>query len=143
MKVRVLPLLLLAIALPAAAHVSVLPSESQAGAAEKYLVRVPGEGKIATAEVQLEVPVDVRVIVVGAPIGWTQDIERRDNRIVRILWRMEIKPGEFAEFPFIARNPKEGSEIVWKVRQKFADGSATDWVGTPSERNRAPVTKLR
>lgn len=125
-----------------AAHVTVWPRESQAGRSEKYLVRVPTEGKIATTEVELEVPADVTIGALGAPAGWTYDVKREGDRIVRITWKMEIRPGEFAEFPFIARNPKEGTEIVWKVRQRYADGTSSGWIGPAGDRHPAPVTKL-
>ena len=126
----------------APAHVTVWPRESQAGRSEKYLVRVPTEGKVATTEVELEAPSNATIVMLGAPAGWTQDVKREGDRIVRVIWKMEIKPGEFAEFPFIARNPKEGAEIVWKIRQRYADGTSSDWVGPAGDRRPAPVTKL-
>lgn len=136
--------LVVSLALPAAlsAHVTVWPRESRAGASEKYLVRVPTEGKVATVEVELEVPANVTIAMLAAPTGWTHEVKREGNRIVRVIWKMEIKPGEFAEFPFIARNPKEGSEIAWKVRQRFADGTSADWVGPAGDKRPASVTKL-
>jgi uncharacterized protein YcnI len=126
----------------ALAHVTVWPRESQAGRSEKYLVRVPTEGKVATTEVELVVPANATVVMLGAPAGWTHEVRREGDRIVRVIWKMEIKPGEFAEFPFIARNPKDGTEIVWKVRQRYADGTSSDWVGAAGERRPAPVTRL-
>lgn len=126
----------------ATAHVTVWPRESQAGRGEKYVACVPTEGKVATTEVELEVPANVTVPAVGAPVGWTYELKRQGDRIVAIIWKMEIKPGEFAEFPFLARNPKEGTEIIWKVRQRYADGTSVDWVGPPGDRRPASVTKL-
>ena len=38
------------------AHVSVRPRESKAGAEERYVVRVPTEGTVATDYVRLEIP---------------------------------------------------------------------------------------
>lgn len=132
----------LLVAVEATAHVTVWPRESQAGRTEKYLVRVPTEGKVATTEVELEVPPNATVVMLGAPVGWTYEVKRDGDRIVRVIWKMEIKPGEFAEFPFIGRNPKEGSEIVWKVRQRYADGTSSDWIGPAGDRRPAPVTTL-
>ena len=45
---------------------------------------------------------------------------------------MNIPPQEFAEFAFVARNPREGSEIVWTLRQRFADGTVSDWTKGPN-----------
>lgn len=62
--------------------------------------------------------------------------KRDGDRIVAITWTMEIKPGEFAEFSFLARNPKEGAQIVWKVRQRYTDGTSSDCrdAGLPATR---------
>jgi hypothetical protein len=54
---------------------------------------------------------------------------------------MTIKPGEFAEFPLIARNPKEG-EIVWKAHQRLADGTVHHFVDGPGGKVPASVTRL-
>jgi hypothetical protein len=44
---------------------------------------------------------------------------------------MNIKPGEFAEFTFITRNPKGKTQLVWKLRELFADGKITDFTDGP------------
>lgn len=123
------------------AHVTVWPQESKAGASERYVVRVPTEGKVATSWVELEVPADVTVSLIGASNGWTYELKRQGDRIVGIIWRMTIGPGEFAEFPFIARNSRDG-QIVWKAHQHLVDGTTYDFVGEPGARSPAPVTKL-
>lgn len=124
------------------AHVTVWPRESKAGAGERYTVRVPTEGKVATTSVELEVPADVMVsgVLVGA--GYTHDVRREGERIVAITWKQEIKPGEYGEFVFFARNPKTGGQIAWKVRQRYADGTSADWVGVQGDRRPASVTTL-
>ena len=127
----------------AQAHVTVSPQESKAGASERYTVRVPTEGKVATTSVVLDVPDGVTVSGVLATGGWTQELKRdANNRIVAITWTLEIKPGEFGEFVFTARNPKEGAQIIWKAHQKYADGTSSAWVSEPGERSPAPITKL-
>src|SRR5215211_5374566 len=111
----------------AEAHVTVWPRDSTAGATEKYTVRVPTEGKVTTKAVELEVPEAVVVEALAVPQGWKQDVKRKDDRIVAITWQMDVKPGEFAEFAFVARNPRDKDEIVWTLRHKFADGTVSDW----------------
>lgn len=126
----------------ALAHVTVRPRESKAGAQERYTVRVPTEGRVATTSIDLEVPPGVTVADVPAPTDAKHEVRRKADRIVAITWTKEIKPGESAEFIFVARNPNEGAEIVWKVHQRYADGTASDWVNPPGQRGPAPVTKL-
>lgn len=123
------------------AHVTVAPRESRLGVSERYTVRVPTEGKVSTVEVELEVPEGVTISPL-APAGWTHTLKRTADRVTSIVWAMEIKPGEFAEFVFIGRNPKTGSAIVWKAHQRYSDGTASHWVGEEGTRSPAPVTAL-
>lgn len=76
------------------------------------------------------------------PGGWTYELKRQDQRIVGIVWQMDIKPGEFAEFAFVARNPRDKAQVVWTLRQRFADGTVSDWTTGPSGTRPAAVTKL-
>jgi uncharacterized protein YcnI len=123
------------------AHVTVWPRESRAGASERYTVRVPTEGKIATASVELEVPTDVTVTGVLASGSYRHEVKRVADKITAITWTQEIKPGEYGEFVFFARNPKV-SQIAWKVRQRYVDGTSADWIGPAGDRRPASVTKL-
>ena len=134
----------LAFIIPAVAHghVSIWPRQSAAGATEKYVVRVPTEGKVTTTGAELEVPEGVIVETLAVPAGWTYELKRQNDRIVAISWKMDIKPGEFAEFGFVARNPREGSQLVWTLRQRFADGTVTDWTNGPTGIRPTAVTKL-
>ncbi len=136
--------LTLSIVLPslAAAHVGVRPRESKPGAEERYTVRVPTEGAVATTSVRLEIPDGVTVLDVEATPGATFATEKRGDRIVAIVWTKEIPPKEMAEFVFRARNPASGEEIVWKAHQHFSDRTVTDWVGPTGDKRPAPVTKL-
>jgi len=123
------------------AHVTVSPGESRAGAGERYTVRVPTEGQVATTSVELEIPPDVMITSVLVSGGYTYEARREGERIVAITWKQEIKPGEVAEFVFFARNPMTG-QIAWKARQRFADGTSADWIGVEGDRRPASVTRL-
>jgi uncharacterized protein YcnI len=125
----------------AGAHVTVAPRESQAGAEQRYMVRVPTEGQIATTSVELEVPPDMTIIEVVPAEGFTFDTRREGARIVSITWKREIPPKQTAEFAFIARNPK-AAQIMWKAHQRFADGTSADWVVVEGDRRPASVTRL-
>jgi uncharacterized protein YcnI len=125
------------------AHVSITPRESTAGATEKYVVRVPTEGKVTTTSVDLEAPEGVIIETLQAPAGWKQDVKRRDDRIIAITWTMDVKPGEFVEYAFVARNPRDKDRIVWTLRQHFADGTVSDWTVGPNGATRpTAVTTL-
>lgn len=130
------------LAVPAYAHVTVWPQQSQMGAGERYTVRVPTEGQVSTTAVELEVPADVMVTGVLVGSGYAYDVRREGDRIVAITWKQEIKPAEVAEFVFFARNPK-AAQILWKARQRFADGTSADWVGVEGDRRPAAVTRLK
>jgi len=130
--------------MPAAAqaHVSITPRESTQGATEKYTVRIPTEGKVATTAAELEVPEGVIVETLQAPAGWKHDVKRKDDRIVAITWQADVKPGEFIEVAFVARNPRQGTRIVWTLRQRFADGTVSDWTNGPNGLRPTAITRL-
>jgi uncharacterized protein YcnI len=125
----------------ATAHVGVRPRESKPGAEERYTVRVPTEGAVATTHVELEIPADVTVLEVMPVDGGSFETAKQGTRITSITWKKEIAPKQAAEFMFRARNPSS-SEIVWKAHQHFTDGTTADWVGAAGERRPAAVTKL-
>ena len=124
------------------AHITIAPTQSMAGATEKYVLRVPSEGKVATVAAELEVPDGVIVEAVAVPNGWKHEIKRQGDRIVAITWTMNIPPAEFAEFAFVARNPRDRTELVWTLRQRFADGTVRDWTNGPDGIRPTAVTKL-
>src|SRR5436190_23215752 len=99
---------LVMIAATAHAHVTVSPDASRGGAVERYTIRVPTEGKVTTTALDLEVPADVTITAVLVTGGFTYDARRDGDRIVGITWNLEVKPGEVAEFVFLARNPSSG-----------------------------------
>jgi uncharacterized protein YcnI len=123
------------------AHVTVRPRESQAGAEERYTVRVPTEGQVTTTSVELEVPPDVTIVDIPRGQTYVFDARRDGDRVVAITWKQDIKPKEVGEFVFLARNPR-GTLIIWKARQRFADGTSADWVGVEGDRRPASVTRL-
>ena len=141
MRAGILALFVVVTAATLSAHVTVVPRESQAGAVERYTVRVPTEGQVATTSVELEVPPDVTVTEVVPGTGYTFDLRREGDRIVAVTWKREIPPRASAEFVFVARNPRSG-QVAWKARQRFADGTSADWIGVEGDRRPASVTKL-
>lgn len=117
---------LLAVPAVAAAHVTVRPRESKPAAEEKYTVRVPTEGQVATVSVELDIPDGLTVLDVPHPDGAKHSVTTTGDRITMIKWTKEIPPKQTAEFAFTAKNPA-GEQITWNVRQNFADGTSTPW----------------
>ncbi len=117
----------LAVAAVAEAHVTVLPRESKAAATERYTMRVPTEGRVATTSIELQVPDGVTITSVEATEGARYETKKIGDRIVTITWTTEIKPGESRQFSFAASNPKEGTQVTWNIQQRFADGTSSDW----------------
>jgi uncharacterized protein YcnI len=123
------------------AHVTVAPRESQAGAEQRYTIRVPTEGQVATTSVELDVPPAMTIVEVVKGEGYTFQTRQEGSRIVAITWQRNIPPKETAEFVFVARNPN-AAQVSWNARQRFADGTSADWVGVEGDRRPAAVTKL-
>ena len=126
----------------AEAHTTISPREAVAGAMTKYTVRVPAEGQTMAKGAEVEVPDGVTVANFATPAGWTYEVKRQEGRIVAIRWRMDIKPGEFAEFSFVARNPQNAGQLIWKLREFFADGSVTDFTNGPDGIYPGAIVKL-
>jgi uncharacterized protein YcnI len=86
----------------AIAHVSVRPRESKPGAEERYTIRVPTEGTVATTQAVLEIPADVTVLEVLPAEGTTFETVKQGDRITSITWKKAIPPRASAEFVFRA-----------------------------------------
>jgi hypothetical protein len=107
-KALLFAMLVLTVPSFAMAHISVRPRESKAGAEERYTVRVPTEGAVATTHVLLEIPADLTVLEVLPADGATFETTRQRDRIATITWKKAILPKQAAEFVFRARNPSAG-----------------------------------
>jgi uncharacterized protein YcnI len=127
----------------AEAHVRITPAESKAGATETYTARVPTEGKVTTTSVQLDVPEGITIVSASAPNDAPVELKKDGDRVTAVVWTTDIKPGDVAMLSFVARNPATGDQIVWKVHQRYSDGTSSDWIGPAGTRSPAPVTKLQ
>ncbi len=114
------------VATVAQAHVSVRPRESKAGATETHTVRVPTEGKVPTTSVEVENPQGVTVDSVAPADGVKSEMKREGGRVVSITWTVTIDPGQNRELVFVAKNPSDAAEIVWKAHQRYADGTSSE-----------------
>jgi uncharacterized protein YcnI len=133
--------LVLLSATAAYAHIAVRPREAKVGATETYTMRVPTEGKVATTSVELEVPDGVTIVTIDGPAGRAAQ-RMSGDRVTAVTWKVDIPPAQSQELTFVAKNPGSGSEIVWKVHQRYSDGTSSDWIESAGGRRPAPVTKL-
>lgn len=143
---------MLAIAAPAAAHVTVNPREAEQGGYARLAFRVPTESDTAsTTKVEVVLPVDAPIASVSTmPVpGWTVALERgapakpvtvhgaRLTEVVtRITWTATpaaaVKPGQFQEFPVSLGPLPEVDRLVFKALQTYSDGSVVRWIEEPA-----------
>ena len=123
------------------AHISVWPRESMAGGIEKYTLRVPTEGKIPTTSVELDVPEGVVFEAVEMSGTWKHEFKRQGDKIIGVVWHVNIPPAELVELSFIVRNPGAAAkQIVWPMRQKFSDGHTEEMTKGADGNIRVPAT---
>ena len=160
--------LVLALAGPASAHVTVNPNTAAQGAYTKVSFRVPTESDTAsTTKLEVDLPSNTPIASVAIkPLpGWTATTAKtrlttpiKDDdgditeAVTKITWTAaagsEIKPGQFQEFDVsLGPLPTTVNQIVFKALQTYSDGSIVRWIDEPagdgSEPDHpAPVLKL-
>jgi uncharacterized protein YcnI len=128
----------------ARAHAVVLPDKVAPNTFAKFVLRVPTEKEIPTTAVRLLLPENLQFFSVAGKPGWIRQ-EDKDSagRYKSLAWSgAEVPAGEFVEFEFLARSPKEPGALVWKVFQTYKDGSVVSWVGPPGANEPASVTSV-
>ncbi len=141
-----------AVAAPAAAHVTVNPKQADPGSYTRVAFRVPTESDTATTtKVQVYLPTDMPVASVSVmPVpGWAVTVAHRkpakpmsddDGPVTKVVstitWTADkgaaIKAGEFQEFPVsLGPLPKSGS-LTFKALQTYSDGSVVRWIDQAS-----------
>ncbi|GIF14560.1 YcnI family protein [Actinoplanes teichomyceticus] len=159
--------LTLALAGPAAAHVTVNPNSATAGGYAKVSFRVPNESDSAsTTKLEVNLPADQPIASVSVkPVpGWTAvaqktklatPIKAHDTEITeavsKITWTAakgsEIKPGEFQEFDVSMGALPESGQLVFKALQTYSNGDVVRWIDEPTTdgsepESPAPVLKI-
>lgn len=125
------------------AQITIAPDQSMAGETENYLLRVCPEARWPPPP-----PSSMFRKVWSSKRLQRQMAGRMSSkatvvaRIIGIVWRMEIPAGEVVEFTFVARNPRDKREVVWTLRQRFADGTVRDWTKGPPGVRSTSMTKL-
>ena len=157
----------LAVASPAAAHVTVNPSTATQGGYTKVSFRVPNESDTAsTTKLEVNLPIESPVGSVSIkPVpGWTAVTEKSKlttpvevhgapltEAVSKITWTAakgsEIKPGTFQEFDVSLGPLPAVDQMVFKALQTYSDGNVVRWIDEPTTdgtepESPAPVLKL-
>ena len=131
-------------AAPAAAHVTVAPKQSVAGARERYAILVPNEKMADTVAVEVTFPKALRVKAFQQLSGWmTEPVRDKSGALVGARWTGRLAPQQFVEFGVLAINPASGSDLAWTAIQLFSDGSSVEWSGAPGSKTPAAHVTLR
>jgi uncharacterized protein YcnI len=130
----------------ASAHVTVWPKQSTVGAWELYTMRVPTEKDVPTTKVVLEIPQGVTFEQYQPVPGWSVS-EHKDasGRVDRVTWTATaggILPGQFAQFPFVAQNPKSATSVAWNAFQYYKDGTIVAWTGDENSQTPHSITQI-
>jgi uncharacterized protein YcnI len=135
--------LVLVLPVLAFAHAVVFPRASAPGAYERYSLRVPNERNVATTRVEIRFPSEVKVTSFADVPGWALAVERDSaQRIIGAVWTGTLAPERFIEFPFVAVNPKESTDLHWPVYQTYASGERVEWTGPADGKTPASTTTI-
>jgi uncharacterized protein YcnI len=156
---------LVALAAPAGAHVTIQPPEATQGGFATEVFQVPNErDDTGTTQVEVTFPEDnpIASVRVEAVPGWTVNVEKRtldtpieafgseiSEVVSKITWSGgEIAPGTFQRFPVSMGPLPEVDSLEFKAVQTYADGEVVRWIEpTPASgeepEHPAPVLTLK
>jgi uncharacterized protein YcnI len=130
----------------ASAHVTVWPQTSTPGAWEKYTMRVPTERSDPTVKVVLKIPCGVELEQYEPVAGWKFSEQKNSaGDVVTATWTATnggIQPGQFLEFPFVAKNPSHTGQVAWNAYQYYKDGTIVEWTGKPGSNTPHSITTI-
>jgi uncharacterized protein YcnI len=126
------------------AHAIVSPPQSEPGKMQMYTLEIPSENRTSpTNEIRLKVPKGLRVLYFQPVPGWSRQLVEEQGEITEIVWKGNLEPKEFQMFSFRAHNPAEATPLLWKVLQRYKDGTASDWSGPLNSATPASTTKIQ
>jgi len=156
-------------AAPALAHVTVAPASAEKGETDVQLTfRVPSEEESATTKVEIALPTQPPLVgVLAQPVpGWTAKVTTQhldtpiqtddgpvSDIVTDVTWTAAsaaagIQPDSYQGFDILAGSlPDEGSEVVFKAVQTYANGNVVRWVdpvtpGGPEADHPTPILTL-
>jgi uncharacterized protein YcnI len=137
--------ILLALAAPAAAHVTANPDTAEQGSFTKVSFRVPNEQpKGDTTQVEIDLPLDhpLPSVSVRPTPGWTVSVTKSKlpkpvktndleitEAVSKIVWtKGTIKPEQFEEFDVsMGPLPTDTDTLAFKAIQTYSDGKVVNW----------------
>jgi uncharacterized protein YcnI len=143
--------LLAALIIPAAAeaHVTLNPTEWEAGGFARFDVRVPNERPNAdTTKVMVQLPEGLFFVSFQPKAGWKRTIKMEKlaepvevfgdqitERVASVTWSGgRIAPGEFDEFGVSFRVPETpGESLVFPSLQTYSNGEVVRWIDPDPE----------
>jgi periplasmic copper chaperone A len=143
----------------AAAHVTLNPSEWEAGGFARFAIRVPNERDNAnTTKVTIRFPEQVISASFQPVEGWKRTVkmarldepiddegEQITERIDTVTWSGgRIRPGEFQEFGVSFQVPEEppGTELAFPAIQTYSGDEVVRWIGPPDADEPAPTVAV-
>lgn len=153
-----LALLVVPLAAPAAAHVTVQGPGATQGGFTKLAFRTPTERPVATTKLEIAFPTDqpLAFVNVRPKAGWTYAVTKTkpaqpfeafgepvEEVVTRIVWTATagnpgIKAGEFDEFEVSAGPLPEVDRMLFKALQTYANGEIVRWIEEPVEGGEEP-----
>lgn len=147
-------LIVVAMAAPAVAHVTVQPNEAVLGSFSRFVVRVPNEEPDAgTIKIEVQLP-PLAFVSFEPKEGWQrkettgefdQPIEAFGEKltegVTKVVWSGgRIGPGEFLEFGFSAKMPDAEETLTFRALQTYEGGEVVEWTGAPD--SEAPAAQV-
>jgi uncharacterized protein len=149
---------LVALAVPASAHVTIDPSSAPKGGEATIAIKVPNESDTAsTVKVDVQLPQDhpIASVEVEPKAGWSyvattvklaQPITTDDGTITEtvseVVWTATadgIKPGEFDDFVLsVGPLPDDTPAVAFKTIQTYSDGTTVSWIELPDASGAEP-----
>jgi uncharacterized protein YcnI len=125
----------------ASAHVTVTPSTAPANTSQELMVRVPTEKEVPTIRVRVEFPGGLTVSRFKPLPGWNREVERdSQQRITSVTWSGgQVAPGEYMDFPFMARTPADAGKIAFRALQTYQGGEVVEWTGAEGTERPAAI----
>jgi uncharacterized protein YcnI len=131
-RILLAALVLAGAAVPASAHVEVLPAQAAVDRSQEFTLRVPTERNLPTTAVQVRFPAVITVYSFAAPPpGWRMRVIQKDGRSVGVRYSGgRIPVGQYLDFHFLG-TPTTTGAAAWPALQTYADGKVKPWTGRP------------
>ncbi|MFV2011072.1 MULTISPECIES: YcnI family protein [unclassified Micromonospora] len=151
----------LGLATPAAAHITVYPSQATVGDYARLDFQVPNESdEHSTTKVEVVMPEDTPIASVSLARvpGWTVEVQtvpvdpplevhgaQVTEAVSRVVWTAEtpeasVQPGEFLDLPIRMGPLPEADQLVFKSLQTYSDGTVVRWIEVPVPGEEEPAT---